>query len=536
MAYSFKNIQNSLYDGFDIKAAISEPSFTEPDKYRQYLKEALFEIYSTGDAIVNITDYNSNTLPGLPFLLEFNLISVSYNGTIHGTLTGHLLYKSYLNEMKTKEEFGYLTLLNTILTEGKYRKPINEEGRYEVFGKQLSFDLTNNKIPLFSSKKVFFKSLAAEMLWFLKGDQDISYLKENNVKIWDIWANEEGIVGPMYGFMMRHWPIDPSLQDEYFNGAKEIDQIAAVVESLRNKPEARSHMVTMWRPDLIPLQSIKACHVLLQFYKVDDELSLTMFQRSVDSAAGLPFNIAQYSLLCHMVAHQLGCKAKEFIWVGGDTHIYENHIEQVKKQLETPLKDFPTIKFNRLPKDIFSYELQDFTIENYVHGEYLPLDISPQGTPGTGKEFVFRKFYFLNHKKSLFMVNYSDEEGDYERIISRNGKTATEFKEGNVIGIRPILDPIKDNDPHLKIRIRESKKDITEDEVDLDRYRIREANESTESILQNIVEIDSGVHEPGIQAIRNVEKKFEENLNHENDLSNSGKNLLNIIKKVLFNF
>ena len=275
-------------------------------------------------------------------------------------------------------------MLRRILDEGKYRKPEDEEGRYELFAQPLRFDLSENKMPLMTTKKVFFKSLAIEMLWFLSGDQDISFLKQNNVKIWDIWANKEGVVGPLYGFQWRHWRIDPAVAEKYYNGDKEIDQIANVMRTLRDRPEARSHMVTAWRPDHLRLMSIKPCHILLQFYRCDDEVSLMLTQRSCDAYLGVPFNIAQYSLLTHMVAHQLDCKAKEFIWVGGDVHIYENHVEQVREQIEKPILPTPTISFNHKPKDLFSYKFDDFNIDGYVHADYVPAEVSPQGQPGKG--------------------------------------------------------------------------------------------------------------------------------------------------------
>ncbi len=280
-------------------------------------------------------------------------------------------------------EAGYLAMLERILTEGNYRKPDNEEGRYELFAQPLRFDLTHNQLPLMTTKKVFFKSLAVEMLWFLTGSQDTKLLKQHNVKIWDTWENSEGIVGPLYGYQWRHWQIDPAIQHLH-NGKTEIDQIATVMKSLQERPEARSHMVTAWRPDHLKAMSIKPCHILLQFYLVNNELSLMLTQRSCDAYLGVPFNIAQYSLLTQMVAHQLGCKAKEFIWIGGDVHIYENHVDQVKAQIEKPILDIPSISFKRKPADIFSYKFDDFEVTNYNHADYVPAQVSPQGQPGKG--------------------------------------------------------------------------------------------------------------------------------------------------------
>lgn len=288
--------------------------------------------------------------------------------------------------MTVKNERAYLDMLLRTLN-GQYRKPDDEEGRYELFAQTLKFDLTDNKLPLMTTKKVFFKSLAVEMLWFLSGSQDISMLKENKVGIWDIWANEEGVVGPLYGFQWRHWQIDPAVSKEFYGGAKEIDQMAQVMKSLRDRPEARSHMVTAWRPDHLKMMSIKPCHILLQFFRHGDEVSLLMYQRSCDAYLGVPFNIAQYSLLTHMVAHQLGCTAKEFTWVGGDVHIYENHANQVAAQIRKSVGEGPTLKINRKPDDLFSYKLEDFEVIDYVHSGYVPAQVSAQGQPGKGRKY-----------------------------------------------------------------------------------------------------------------------------------------------------
>lgn len=288
-------------------------------------------------------------------------------------------------------EKSYIQMLKDILDNGAYRKPDDnpdEEGRYELFAQPLRFDLTNNSLPMMTTKKVFFKSLAVEMLWFLSGSQDTSILDKYGVKIWDVWKNKDNIVGPLYGYQWRHWQIDPCAKKQYperfGSDETEIDQFANVMKSLRDRPEARSHMITAWRPDHLRLMSIKPCHILLQFYRVGDEVSLMMTQRSCDAYLGVPFNIAQYSLLTHMVAHQLGCTAKEFIWVGGDVHIYENHVTQVREQIEKPILDSPKIHFNNKPEDLFSYSFEDFEVIDYVHSDYVPAEVSPQGQPGKG--------------------------------------------------------------------------------------------------------------------------------------------------------
>jgi thymidylate synthase len=221
------------------------------------------------------------------------------------------------------------------------------------------------------------------MLWFLSGSQNIAFLLEHDVHIWDEWANQDGDVGPLYGYQWRHWRIDPKLVHLY-GGATEIDQMAEVMQTLQERPEARSHMVTAWKPDHLKAMSIKPCHILLQFYRYDDEISLMLTQRSCDAFLGVPFNIAQYSLLTHMVAHQLGCTAKEFTWIGGDVHIYENHVTQIREQLSRPVLEPPRISFARKPPSLFDYRYEDFLVHDYQHGGFLKGNVSLQGTPGQG--------------------------------------------------------------------------------------------------------------------------------------------------------
>ncbi|NND64840.1 MAG: thymidylate synthase [Gammaproteobacteria bacterium] len=281
-------------------------------------------------------------------------------------------------------EQAYLTLLGNILDQGTYRIEKGEEGRYELFAQPLKFDLSNWTLPLMTTKKTMFKSLATEMLWFLSGSSKVDFLHKNNVHIWDTWANEDGEVGPLYGYQWRHWRVDPQVSEKFYDGASEIDQFANVMKTLAERPEARSHMVTAWRPDHLKAMSIKPCHILLQFYRINDEVSLAMYQRSCDSFLGVPFNIAQYSLLTHMVAHQLGCTAKEFTWIGGDVHIYENHVDQVREQLTREILTPPTLKIKRKPDTVFDYTLDDFEVLNYEHASYLKGDISAQGQPGKG--------------------------------------------------------------------------------------------------------------------------------------------------------
>lgn len=280
-------------------------------------------------------------------------------------------------------EPAYLEMLARILSDGRYRKPAGEEGRKELFAQPLRFDLSDGRLPLMTTKKTLFKSLATEMLWFISGEQDVTLLRENNVGIWNLWANDEGVVGPLYGYQWRHWRIDPAAAS-LFDGATEIDQLSEVMHTLATRPEARSHMITAWRPDHLRHMSIKPCHILLQFYRFENDLSLMLTQRSCDAYLGVPFNIAQYSLLTHMVAHQLGCTAREFIWVGGDVHIYENHFDQVAQQLSNPVLEPPRLSFRRKPASLFAYELDDFEVLNYQSAPFSRAEVSAQGQPGRG--------------------------------------------------------------------------------------------------------------------------------------------------------
>lgn len=279
-------------------------------------------------------------------------------------------------------EPGYLQMAQTIMQHGNYRKPDGEEGRREVFDYTLRFDLRNNTLPLLTTKFVPFKSLAVEMLWFISGSQRVDLLHDYGVPIWDTWGDPDtGVVGPLYGYQWRHWHVDPIVSGDYH---EEVDQLEEVLKKLRDKPEARSHVVTAWRPDHLPAMAIKPCHMLFQFYRFDGKLSLSLFQRSCDTFLGVPFNIAQYSLLCHMVARYLGDEAYEFIWHGADVHIYENHFEQINTQIEREPGQFPKIYMPRKHPD--KYEFADFTLDGYEHQGRLKGDISPQGQPGKGQE------------------------------------------------------------------------------------------------------------------------------------------------------
>ncbi len=221
----------------------------------------------------------------------------------------------------------------------------------------MRFDLSET-FPLITTKRVHFKSVAVELLWFLRGDSNTSYLRENGVKIWDEWADESGELGPVYGVQWRSWPTADG---------RHIDQISQVMDSLRANPDSRRHIVSAWNVAEIENMALPPCHAFFQFYVADGKLSCQLYQRSADMFLGVPFNIASYALLTCMMAEQLGLQRGEFVWTGGDTHIYDNHVEQVTEQLTREPYPYPRLRITRTPDSIFDYGLDDFVIEDYQH-------------------------------------------------------------------------------------------------------------------------------------------------------------------------
>lgn len=221
----------------------------------------------------------------------------------------------------------------------------------------MRFDLSES-FPLITTKRVHFKSVAVELLWFLRGDSNTAYLRENGVKIWDEWADANGELGPVYGVQWRSWPTADG---------RHIDQISQVVESLRANPDSRRHIVSAWNVAEIENMALPPCHAFFQFYVADGKLSCQLYQRSADMFLGVPFNIASYALLTCMVADQLGLERGEFVWTGGDTHIYDNHVAQVTEQLSREPYPYPRLRITRTPDSIFDYTLEDFVIEDYQH-------------------------------------------------------------------------------------------------------------------------------------------------------------------------
>jgi len=251
----------------------------------------------------------------------------------------------------------YEDLLADVLNAGTAKSDRTGTGTTSVFGRQIRFDLAES-FPLITTKRVHFKSVALELLWFLRGDSNARWLQERGVRIWNEWAAEDGELGPIYGVQWRSWPT-PSGED--------IDQIDQLITSLKTNPDSRRHVVTAWNPAQISEMALPPCHILFQFYVADGKLSCQLYQRSADMFLGVPFNIASYSLLTRMVAAQVGLEPGEFIWTGGDCHIYDNHRDQVREQLSRAPYPSPTLEITRTPDSIFDYELDDFVVRDYEH-------------------------------------------------------------------------------------------------------------------------------------------------------------------------
>ncbi|WP_274362272.1 thymidylate synthase [Paenibacillus thermotolerans] len=250
---------------------------------------------------------------------------------------------------------SYLDLLKDVLEHGVDKSDRTGTGTRSVFGRQLRFDLSEG-FPLVTTKKVHLKSIIHELLWFLSGDTNIRYLKENGVSIWDEWADENGDLGAVYGSQWRSWPA---------GDGSTIDQVAKVVESIKRNPDSRRHLVTAWNVAEVDRMALPPCHFVYQFYVADGRLSCMFTMRSVDTFLGLPFNIASYALLTHMIAQQCDLEVGELIWSGGDVHIYSNHMEQVKLQLTREPYPLPKLVIHRRPESIFDYKYEDFEVVGY---------------------------------------------------------------------------------------------------------------------------------------------------------------------------
>ena len=249
----------------------------------------------------------------------------------------------------------YLTLLEHVKLIGQKKEDRTGTGTLSVFGYQMRFNL-NDGFPLLTTKKVHLKSVIYELLWFLSGDTNIKYLKDNNVSIWDEWADENGNLGPVYGHQWRSWPTSEG---------KEIDQISNLITQIKKNPDSRRLIVSAWNVGEINKMKLPPCHCFFQFYVADGRLSCQLYQRSADIFLGVPFNIASYDLLTQMIAHVCDLKYGEFIHTLGDAHIYINHIDQVNEQLSRKPKKLPKIKINPSVKNIFNFKYEDFSLEEY---------------------------------------------------------------------------------------------------------------------------------------------------------------------------
>ena len=249
----------------------------------------------------------------------------------------------------------YETLLEHCYKTGVDKSDRTGVGTRSVFGYQMRFNLAEG-FPLVATTKLPIRSIVHELLWFLSGSSNIKYLHDNGVSIWDEWADENGDLGPVYGVQWRSWPAPDG---------RKIDQISNLIEGIKKNPDSRRHLVVAWNPAEVDKMALPPCHCLFQFYVANGKLSCQLYQRSCDIFLGVPFNIASYSLLTHMVAQQCDLDVGDFVWTGGDCHIYKNHFEQVELQLSRTPRAYPKLVINRKPSSIFDYKFEDFVIEGY---------------------------------------------------------------------------------------------------------------------------------------------------------------------------
>jgi thymidylate synthase len=252
------------------------------------------------------------------------------------------------------------------LAKGTHKSDRTGTGTVSVFGHQMRFDLQEG-FPVVTTKKLHLKSIIIELLWFLQGSTNNNWLKERGVSIWDEWAKEDGELGPIYGYQWRSWPAP--------NG-EHVDQISQLMEQIKNNPDSRRLIVSAWNVAEIPRMALPPCHAFFQFYVADGKLSCQLYQRSADIFLGVPFNIASYALLTHMIAQQAGLMPGEFIWTGGDCHLYSNHMEQVKLQLSRQPLPLPKLNIRRKPASIFDYEYEDFELLGYQHHDPIKAPVA----------------------------------------------------------------------------------------------------------------------------------------------------------------
>ena len=260
----------------------------------------------------------------------------------------------------------YLELLDRVLKEGIRKEDRTGTGTISVFGHQMRFNLEEG-FPCLTTKKLHLKSIIYELLWFLKGDTNIKYLQENNVRIWNEWADANGDLGHIYGYQWRSWPNSEGVF---------IDQISEAIHTLKTNPDSRRIIVSAWNVADIPHMNLPPCHILFQFYVANNRLSMQLYQRSADIFLGVPFNIASYALLLQMVAQVTGLQAGDFVHTLGDAHIYLNHLDQVKLQLSRDPRPLPQMKINPDVNDIFKFEFEDFSLENYNPHPHIKGEVS----------------------------------------------------------------------------------------------------------------------------------------------------------------
>lgn len=260
----------------------------------------------------------------------------------------------------------YLDLLDRILAEGVRKDDRTGTGTISVFGNQMRFNLADG-FPLLTTKKLHLKSIIYELLWFLRGDTNVQYLHDHKVSIWDEWADENGDLGPIYGYQWRNW--------RGYDG-KPIDQISRAIEMIKHSPESRRIIVSAWNVGDLGKMRLAPCHILFQYYVAGNRLSLQLYQRSADTFLGVPFNIASYALLLMMTAQVTGLQAGDFVYTTGDTHLYLNHIEQAKLQLTRTPRPLPTMRLNPDVKDIFDFKFEDFDLQDYNPWPHIKADVS----------------------------------------------------------------------------------------------------------------------------------------------------------------
>ncbi|MBV7314242.1 thymidylate synthase [Shewanella sp. NIFS-20-20] len=260
----------------------------------------------------------------------------------------------------------YLDLMQHILDNGTDKSDRTGTGTRSVFGYQMRFDL-NQGFPLVTTKKCHLRSIIHELLWFLNGDTNVAYLHEHNVRIWDEWADSHGNLGPVYGAQWRSWPAADG---------RHLDQISQVIADIKSQPDSRRLIVSAWNVGELDKMALAPCHAFFQFYVADGKLSCQLYQRSCDVFLGLPFNIASYALLTMMVAQQCDLALGDFVWTGGDTHLYSNHMEQTALQLTRSPKPLPTMKINRKPVSLFGYRFEDFELEGYEPHPHIKAQVA----------------------------------------------------------------------------------------------------------------------------------------------------------------